>query len=235
MDTLSEEQKKRMMEAGQAALNMSHGVKNIIQAVRSAEEVMDLALEKRDLKQARRTWDILRQNLDRIQKLVLDTLKFSKDEALNIEPCDFNQLVQSIVEMVGSQADQRKVKITFQADEHLEQVPIDPDKMRDVVMNLLMNAIEAVEPETGQITVRTELDETARQVILRVSDNGRGIEDTSAIFEPFQSTKGNVGAGLGLTIARHSIQKHGGTLEAQSPPGKGAIFTVRIPMAISKK
>ncbi|MHC4856068.1 MAG: sensor histidine kinase, partial [Planctomycetota bacterium] len=168
MEKLTEEQKKRMIEAGQAVLNMSHGVKNILQAVRSAEEIMDIALNRRDIDQAERTWNILKQNLDRIQKLALDTLKFSKDEALNIEPCDFNQLVQSIVKMVGSQADQRKVQIAFQADEHLEMVPIDPDKMRDVVMNVLINAIEAVEPETGQVVVSTELDKNNQQVVLRV-------------------------------------------------------------------
>jgi signal transduction histidine kinase len=230
MDKLTEEQKKRMMEAGQAALNMSHGVKNILQAVRSAEEVMDLALEKRDLKQARRTWDILRQNLDRIQKLVLDTLKFSKDEALNLQSCDFNRLVESVAEALRPQADQRQIRIHVQTDDHLGQVPMDPDKMRDVVMNLLINAIEAVEPETGQITVCTELDEHARQVILHVSDNGHGIEDTSVIFEPFQSTKGNVGAGLGLTIAQHVIQKHAGTIEARSMPIQGSVFTVHLPV-----
>ena len=230
MEKLTEEQKKRMIEAGQAVLNMSHGVKNILQAVRSAEEIMDIALNRRDIDQAERTWNILKQNLDRIQKLALDTLKFSKDEALNIEPCDFNQLVQSIVKMVGSQADQRKVQIAFQADEHLEMVPIDPDKMRDVVMNLLINAIEAVEPETGQVVVSTELDKNNRQVVLRVGDNGPGIEDTGIIFEPFRSTKDNIGAGLGLAIARHVIQKHRGTIEAKSAPGEGAVFTVCIPV-----
>ncbi|MHC4905073.1 MAG: sensor histidine kinase [Planctomycetota bacterium] len=230
MEKLTEEQKKRMIEAGQAVLNMSHGVKNILQAVRSAEEIMDIALNRRDIDQAERTWNILKQNLDRIQKLALDTLKFSKDEALNIEPCDFNQLVQSIVKMVGSQADQRKVQIAFQADEHLEMVPIDPDKMRDVVMNVLINAIEAVEPETGQVVVSTELDKNNQQVVLRVGDNGPGIEDTGIIFEPFRSTKDNVGAGLGLAIARHVIQKHHGTIEAQSAPGEGAVFTVCIPV-----
>jgi two-component system sensor histidine kinase HydH len=209
---------------------MSHGVKNILQAVRSAEEIMDIAVNRRDIDQAERTWNILKQNLDRIQKLVLDTLKFSKDEALNIEPCDFNQLVQSIVKMVGSQADQRKVQIAFQADEHLEMVPMDPEKMRDVVMNLLTNAIEAVDPKTGHVHIQTKLDQHSKQAILCIRDNGPGIGDTEVVFEPFHSTKDNVGAGLGLTIAQHVIQKHGGTIEAQSLPGEGATFTVCIPV-----
>ncbi|MDH4203535.1 MAG: HAMP domain-containing histidine kinase [Phycisphaerae bacterium] len=230
MEKLTEEQKKRMIEAGQAVLNMSHGVKNILQAVRSAEEIMDIAVNRRDIDQAERTWNILKQNLDRIQKLVLDTLKFSKDEPLNTRPCHLNRLVGSVVETLRPQADQRRIRIDVQTDDPLGQVPMDPEKMRDVVMNLLTNAIEAVDPETGHVHIQTKLDQHSKQAILCIRDNGHGIEDTGIIFEPFRSTKDNVGAGLGLAIAQHVIQKHGGTIEAQSLPGEGAVFTVCIPV-----
>ncbi|MHC4386617.1 MAG: ATP-binding protein [Planctomycetota bacterium] len=233
MDKLTEQQKKRMTEAGQAAMNMSHGIKNIVQSLRSGQEVMDEALQRRDMEVAKRTWNILKQNLDRIQKLSLDMLKFSKDEALNVQPCHFNRLVESVVQTVRPQADQRQIEIIVHADEQIEPVPLDTEKMQDVIMNLLINAIEAVEPKTGQIVVQTELDSNSQHVILQVSDNGPGIEDTRVIFEPFHSTKDNVGAGLGLTIARRVIQKHGGALEAKSLPGKGAMFTVRIPARTS--
>ena len=233
MDKLTEQQKKRMTEAGQAAMNMSHGIKNIVQSIRSGQEVMDEALQRRDMEVAKRTWNILKQNLDRIQKLSLDMLKFSKDEALNVQPCHFNRLVESVVQTVRPQADQRQIEIIVHADEQIEPVPLDTEKMQDVIMNLLINAIEAVEPKTGQIVVHTESDCDGQHVILRISDNGPGIEDTNIIFEPFHSTKDNVGAGLGLTIARRVIQKHGGALEAKSLPGKGAMFTVRIPARTS--
>jgi signal transduction histidine kinase len=110
---------------------------------------------------------------------------------------------------------------------------MDSEKIRDVIVNLLINAMEAVEPLTGKIIVCTELDGLNHQIILRVSDNGPGIEDTNIIFEPFHSTKGSAGAGLGLTIARQIIQKHGGTLNAQSRLNEGATFTVCIPIHTS--
>ena len=229
MDKLTEQQKKRLAEAGQAAMNMSHGIKNIAQSMRSGAEVMDKALETGDLDVAKRTWGILRQNLSRIEKLSLDMLKFSKDEALNLQPCHFNRLVESVVETIRPQADQRQVGIIVQIDKQLKPVPMDPEKMQDVVMNLLINAIEAVEPETGQVIVRIALDSGGEHTILRISDNGPGIENADKIFEPFHSTKGNAGAGLGLTIARQIVEKHAGTLDAQSLPNEGAIFTVRIP------
>jgi two-component system NtrC family sensor kinase len=230
MDKLTEEQKKRMAEAGRAAMNMSHGIKNILQAIGAGQNVMDEALDRHDIDVAKRTWNILKQNLERIQKLSLDMLKFSKDEALNLKPCQFNRLVESVVQTVRPQADQRQVSIIVRTDEQLEPLPMDPEKMRDVVMNLLINAIESVEPKTGQVIVQTELDTGNQQAILRISDNGGGIENPEKIFEPFYSTKDNVGAGLGLTIARRIVQKHAGIIEARSLPGEGTTFTIRIPM-----
>lgn len=107
---------------------------------------------------------------------------------------------------------------------------MDPEKMQDVILNLLFNAIEAVEAQTGHIIVRAEPDTRKQCVVLCISDNGPGIEDTSIIFEPFHSTKDNVGAGLGLAIARKVTEKHGGTLQAASPPQGGATFTASIPL-----
>lgn len=230
MDKLTDQQKKRMAEAGQAMLNMSHGVKNILQAIRSGREVMDKALEIGDLDVAKRAWGILRQNLDRIQKLSLDMLKFSKDETLNLKPCHFNRLVESVAQTLRPQANQRQINILVQVDEHLERVSMDPEQMADVILNLLINAIEAVEAKTGQVTVGTELDAKSQQVILRVSDNGPGIENIEQIFEPFHSTKPNVGAGLGLTITRQIIQSHAGTIVVKSVPNEGTVFTVHIPI-----
>jgi len=233
MDELSNQQKKRMTEAGQAAMNMSHGIKNIAQSMRSGREVMDKALEMGDLDVTKRTWGILRQNLGRIEKLSLDMLTFSKDETPNLKPCDFNLLVESVADMLRPQADQRQIIILVQVDENIEQVSMDAEQIRDVVMNLLINAIEAVEAGTGQVTVDTELDAKSRQVILRVSDNGPGIENIDQIFKPFHSTKPNVGAGLGLTITRRIVQKHTGTIVVKSSPNEGTIFTVRVPITLN--
>lgn len=230
MDQLGEQQKERMVEVGRATLNMSHGIKNILQTIGSGQNVMDEALDRCDIDVAKRTWNILSQNLDRIRKLSLDMLKFSKDEALILKPCHFNRLAESVVETVRSQADERQVSITTHTDEQLQPMPLDAEKMRDVVMNLLINAIEAVEPETGQVVIRTELDKDNQQVILCVSDNGPGIEDAKKIFEPFYSTKSHIGAGLGLSIARNIVESHHGMIEAQSLDVKGAVFTVKLPL-----
>ena len=106
---------------------------------------------------------------------------------------------------------------------------MDAEQMTDVVLNLLINAIEAVEVDTGTVTVSTELDAAANRVVLCVRDNGGGIENPDTIFEPFYTTKSKLGAGLGLAIARKIVENHAGTIEVQSAPGEETAFTVRIP------
>ncbi|MHC5120342.1 MAG: two-component system sensor histidine kinase NtrB [Planctomycetota bacterium] len=229
MDKLSDEQQKRMAEAGRAALNMAHGIKNIAQSMRSGGEVMDTALETGDLDIAKRTWPILRQSLGRIEKLALDMLTFSADHPPDLQRCDLNRLVESVVQRLRPQAGQRQVTLSAEVAEGLPQVPMDAEQMTDVVMNLLINAIEAVEADTGTVTVRTELDAAANQVVLSIRDNGGGIENPDTIFEPFYTTKSNLGAGLGLAIARKIVENHAGTIEVQSTPGEETVFTVRIP------
>jgi signal transduction histidine kinase len=222
--------RKRILEAGQAALNMSHGVKNILQAVRSGQDVVDDAFAYNDVEQAKKGWNILKRNLEKIQKVVLDMLKFSRETPPKMQPCQFNRLVESVAEVLRPQADQRQVGLTLQLDEHVGQVTVDPDQMQDVAMNLMLNAIEAVAPQTGRVTVHTEIDRESSELVLRVSDNGRGIEDTEVIFEPFYTDKQGQGTGLGLAITRKVVWNHKGRIDVKTLLGEGAIFTVRIPM-----
>lgn len=222
-------QRKRVIEAGQAALNMSHGVKNILQAVRSGQDVIDDAFSNSDMAQAKKAWSILKRNLEKIQKVVLDMLKFSRETPPQMQPCQFNRLVESVAEILRPQADQRQVALTLQVDEQLEQVMLDPDQMQDVVMNLILNAIEAVPVQTGQVTVHTELDKDTGELVFRVTDNGKGIEDTEIIFEPYHTDKQGQGTGLGLAITRKIVQNHHGRIEVKTLVGEGSIFTVRIP------
>ena len=222
-------QQKRAIEAGQAALNMSHGVKNILQAVQTGQNVMDDAFSYNDIEQARRAWNILKRNLDKIQKTVLDMLKFSREMTPKLQPCQFNRLIESVVEILRPQADQRQVHLTLQVDEYLGQVSVDPDQMQDVAMNLILNALEAVPVQTGHVVVHTEWEKEASEVLLRVSDNGHGVLDKKTLFEPFHTDKQGYGTGLGLAISKKIIQQHHGYIDVQSIPGEGSIFTVHIP------
>jgi signal transduction histidine kinase len=223
------QQRQRLLQAGQAALNLSHGIKNILQAVATGRDVIDSAFSHDELDQAKKGWNILKRNLDQIQKLVLDMLKFSRETQLQIQPCQFNRLIETVAQMVGPQAQMRSVSITLHLDEHIGLVNVDPDRMQDVALNLAMNAIEAVEPQRGHVNISTEIDHDHRHLILRIQDNGPGIDDLGSLFEPFHTTKINTGVGLGLAIVRKIVVLHKGAVDAQSIPGEGSVFTVRLP------
>lgn len=222
-----ENRQQRISQAAQTALNLSHGVKNVLQAVKGGIEVVDKGLEINDIQRAKRGWKILRKNLNQIEKLVLDMLQFSRESELNITDCDLNELVESTVDLLRPGAEELNKHIFVTTDKEIETVPLDADKFSDVILNLTLNAIYAVSRETGVVNVSTEAK--GDTVIFRVSDNGPGIEDIQAIFEPFHTTKANVGTGLGLPIAKKIVAGHHGKIEVQTQPGKGATFTVTLP------
>jgi signal transduction histidine kinase len=111
-------------------------------------------------------------------------------------------------------------------------MPMDPDGMHQVVMNLLSNALDAVEPKHGLIRVVCRYDAAEKEMVLEVIDNGSGIPDLMKkhMFELFHSTKGNRGTGLGLAVARKIVSEHEGTISVQSREGEGSTFSVRLPV-----
>ncbi len=226
----SARQREQVARAGLQALNISHGIKNLLQAVAGGREVVDHALKINDIERARRGWAILNDNLDRINRLVVNLLRFSKESTLQFKACPLNHLIESIVEAVRPEADKRGVVVSLHTDDRIETVEIDPDRVSEVVQNLILNALEALEGVRGLIEINTEFDEPAGHVLIKVIDNGPGIEDTKAIFEPFHTTRTKTGTGLGLAIAKKVIEQHGGKIEVESKPGKGATFVVFLPV-----
>jgi signal transduction histidine kinase len=223
---------ERVSQAAQTALNLSHGVKNILQAIRGGRDVVDQCLKTNDIARAKRGWEILGENLDKIEKLVLDMLQFSKDSKLDIKRSDFNAVVKSAADSLRAGAQEDGKQITVSVDKDIKPVWIDADRMYDVILNLVLNAVHAVPKRTGVVEIATEAKGQA--VILSVSDNGPGVEDTESIFEPFHTTKAKVGTGLGLPIARKIVTQHAGTIEVKSERGKGAVFIVTLPAKAHK-
>ncbi len=218
---------ERVSQAAQTALNLSHGVKNILQAIRGGRDVVGLSLERNDITRAKRGWEILDENLDKIEKLVLDMLQFSKDSKLNIKRSDLNAVVGSAAESLRASAQEDGKQIIVSVDKNIKPIEIDADKMYDVILNLVLNAVHEVSKGTGVVEISTEAK--GQTVILSVSDNGPGVKDPESIFEPFHTTKAKVGTGLGLPIARKIVSQHAGTIEVKNQPKKGAVFTVTLP------
>jgi signal transduction histidine kinase len=227
-----DKRQERVSQAAQTALNLSHGVKNILQAIRGGRDVVGQGLKTNDIERAKRGWEILGENLDKIEKLVLDMLQFSKDSKLDIKRSDFNAVVKSAADSLRAGAEEEGKQIVVSVDKDIKPIEIDADKMYDVILNLVLNAVHAVPERTGVVEIATEAE--GETVILSVSDNGPGVEDSESIFEPFHTTKAKVGTGLGLPIARKIVTQHGGTIEFKNQPNGGVVFTVTLPAKAHK-
>ncbi len=224
-------QRERLAAAGEALAYLSHYIKNVLQGMRSGADLVNRGLAQEDLPLAAQGWRIVERNLDRSYNLMLNMLAFSKPREPRLEPLQLNRIVEEVVELVQKQADVKKVVLLTDLDEHAPPVPLDYDGIHQVALNILTNAIDAVAPDTGVINVRTHFDPDAQTLRLSIADNGPGVppDQRDKIFEPFHSTKGHGGTGLGLTVARKIVQELGGRIELVSPPEGGAEFRVHLP------
>ena len=221
---------RQAAQAGLAALNRSHGIKNLLQSRAGSRQVLNQAFKIGDMDRARRGWRVLNSNLDQINRLVLDLLKLSHDSSPNLTDCDLNALLRQIVETARQQAEKKNILLGLHVDPNIDSVPLDADRIAEAVLNVILNAIDAVDPDKGKITVATQADSPDNQLIIKVSDNGPGIEDTQVIFEPFHTTNLKKGTGLGLPIAKKIIEEHSGKIRVESTPGHGATFTIQLPI-----
>jgi len=224
-------QRERLAAAGETVAYLSHYIKNILQGMRSGAEVVERGLERRDLATATQGWRIVERNLDRSYHLMLNMLAFSKEREPRFEMLQVNRIVEEVVALVQKQADAKRVVLLADLDEHAPPIPVDYDGVHQVILNIVTNAIDAVEREKGIINVRTRYHAEQNLVLLSVADNGPGVpaEIRTRIFEAFQSTKGHGGTGLGLAVARKIVQELGGTLELIDPPDGGAEFRIGLP------
>ena len=223
---------ERMAVMGQTVASLSHSIKNILQGLRGGADAVELALNRDDLNMAREGWPIVSRNLDRIFSLTMNMLAYSKQREPELELVNLRQLVAEAIELIQPQCDQRHVALMQDHDDAMPPVPLDPNMMHQALVNLLSNALDAVPDRRGVITIRTRFEPEGQQALIDVIDNGRGIlpEARERVFEPFESSKGQRGTGLGLAVTRKIVQEHDGSIGLQSQPGQGTRFTIVLPV-----
>jgi signal transduction histidine kinase len=221
---------ERLAAMGEATAALSHSVKNILQGMRGGADAVELALSRERIDLAREGWRILARNLDRIMSLSMNMLAYSKDRELDIVPTRLGSIAAEAIAILRSAAERAGVTLELISDPAEPPVPIDPDAIHQVVLNLVGNAIEAVD-RGGRVEVRTAFSPTAGAATLLVIDDGPGVprDRRDRIFEPFYSTRGQRGTGLGLAVARKLVERHGGTLSLDPPAGRGTVFRADLP------
>ena len=224
-------QAERLAAIGQTIAALSHHIKNIMQGVRFGSDMVRMALPDLDRDLLTKGWRLVEKNQAKIDDLILDMLSFSKEREPLLEPTDVNGLVAEVLEVVRGRAGELGVELTFDPASGLPVAACDPDGMHHSLLNIVSNAVEAVE---GRPSPRVEVTVRAVEgwIELAVSDNGPGIpaDKLADIFRPFVSTKGARGTGLGLPVSRKTLREHGGDVTATSEPGAGTSFVLRWPL-----
>ncbi|MEM8758005.1 MAG: ATP-binding protein, partial [Planctomycetota bacterium] len=241
---------ERLAVIGETVASLSHSIKNILQGLRGGADVVEMGLGKNDLKIAKGGWDILKRNLDRIMSLTLNMLAFSRQRHIEIELTKIGPLLDDCAQLLEGLCTTRQVVLLVDVDPDIPPLPMDPNLIHQAMMNLMTNAVEAVEPKSGTVTVSVTyhpkglgdsgkhrhapgsfLAQGGASVELAVIDNGPGIEPQRRawIFEPFNTTKGMRGTGLGLAVTKRIIEDHRGEIWVEDTRGTGATFRVVLP------
>jgi signal transduction histidine kinase len=226
-------QGERLAAVGQTIAALSHHIKNIMQGIVFGSDMVRSAMSDHDDNMLQKGWRLVEKNQSKIHDLVMDMLSFSKERDPAIENTDLNKVVEDVVEVVRGRADNKGVRLDVRLSPSLPLVPADPDGVHKAVLNILTNALDAVEDrENPYVGVQTQLEAGGQWARIVVLDHGPGIppEQLAEIFKPFTSTKGSRGTGLGLPVSRKIFREHGGDVVAESKVGKGSRFVMRLPM-----
>lgn len=222
---------KRLIATGTAALQLSHSVKNILQMIGGSAEIVDFGLRTNQIHRVKRSWDILKPNLERMRKYTLEMLDYSKDRPIKLGACDFNRDIQRAIESLKEQLKQKNSRLNIRIDQKIPTIELDAERIHEMALNILLNAIDIVDDEGGIVSVETRYLPEQEEVLYAVTDNGPGISEEmkEKIFTPFESKKSKFGTGLGMPIAKQVIDQHGGRIEIDTEIDKGTTFNIYLP------
>lgn len=223
--------KEKMAVIGTFASGLAHEVRNPLNSIALQTSVLERRIAKlREGEAAREMRELtgsIREEIQRLNGLVDDFLLFSRADRIQYRPASLEALLDEVIRLLTHEAEAAGVTLDRKPiGAPLPRFPMDAEKMKQVVINLVRNAIEAM-PSGGTVTVECGLvDGRAR---LTVRDTGEGLPKGVDVFQVFVTTKPK-GTGLGLSIVQQIVAQHGGEISASSPPGGGACFNVTMPL-----
>ncbi len=224
---------ERMAAIGQTVAGISHAIKNIAGGLSGGAFVVEKGLELDDPQYLRQGWRMVRGNVEKIARLSLDLLNYSRSASIHVQKCDPNDPVKEVVELMRPRAEEEGIGLHLKLDNDLEPIYFDPDAVHLALLNLVTNALDACCECSGAATVSlTTSRPSGWGVEYRVCDTGCGMGPGTLdqLFQAFFTTKGNQGTGIGLMMTQNVIEKHEGTIAVRSKKGAGSEFIVRLPV-----
>jgi signal transduction histidine kinase len=211
---------------GQLSAGLAHEIRNPLASVSGAAGILrrNPRLEPKDAECV----EIISKECQRLNRLVGNFLDFARPRTPRYQRVDLAATLDSVIELAGHAIEKQSIALRRETLPELPAVECDPELLRQVLLNLIINAIQAM-PSGGEVVISARPD--LERMLIQVKDEGCGIkpEDRDRIFDPFFTTKEN-GSGLGLSVAHQIVQQHGGILTAEANPEKGMTFSVLLPL-----
>jgi two-component system, NtrC family, sensor kinase len=223
-------QSKKMSSLGILTAGIAHQLNNPLNNISTSCQIVMEELDQGDKELLRKMLGNIEQEVHRARDIVKGLLEFSRARDFAIQNVSLSQVVKRSIKLISSQVPPT-VEIIDEVPEDL-MLQIDPHRMQEVFLNLLMNAIQAIEPP-GQIRIAARLDEAQQNALITVADSGQGIpqEALDHVFDPFFTLKEEgLGTGLGLSIVYGIVAKHRGSVAVESAVGEGTRFLIKIPL-----
>ncbi len=222
------EDARRLAALGQFAAAIAHDIRTPLTSISLNVQILRRKLQLPD--DDREHLDIALEELERLDRSVAEILDFAKPLKLTPQPIDIGELIESATRGLSPVLSEKGVALVCEPQGELRPVHGDPQRLRQVLVNLLGNAADASTPGT-EVTVRAKPADGAH-IAIEVEDRGRGIhaDDLPRIFEPFFTTRPD-GTGLGLAICHKVVRAHGGDIQVRSAIGQGSTFTILLPAA----
>ncbi len=218
---------EQLAAVGELTAGLAHEIRNPLNSALLELEVLGRRLTRSSDLEGGRSVDAVRAELERLERLLADFLWFARPRNASSHVGDLRDPVETVARITSAEAGERSIRMVVDCSGDTPKVVLDEDRVRQVVFNLVRNAMEAIDHH-GTITLRTRASDEHAE--LQVEDTGPGIPgDPSRVFLPFHTTK-QTGTGLGLAIAQRIAVDHGGELRVESRPGR-TLFTLTLPRA----
>lgn len=219
---------KKVAAVGHLALGLAHEIRNPLSAIQMNMQMIRKKIEPSGI--LGENFAIVEGEIQRLNRLLKDMMNFAAPRPLRLEPVDLGEIVRRLLQLMAQRFAERQIRVETSVDSPLMLV-CDPEQIHQVLLNLVLNAVEAMEQGEGNSFLCITARSRDGQASISVSDTGRGIprDRCEQLFDPFVTTKTS-GGGLGLSILQTIILSHGGTISVASEEGVGATFTVLLPL-----
>jgi signal transduction histidine kinase len=224
------QQTEKLAMVGKLAAGVAHSIRTPLTSVKMRLFSLERSLKLNEVQ--KKDFEVISEEIRHIDTIMTNFLEFSRRPKLKTQPFDPSEPVQLALQLMRHRLESYGVKVKIEKDTALPRAMLDMDQLKEVIVNILENACDAME-QGGKIHIQIQkgvVEPLGHVVRIKISDNGPGIPAhlQEKIFQPFFSTK-EEGTGLGLSIAKRIIEDHNGWINVQSKTGEGTVFTITLP------